>query len=223
MRFLHAKGNNPTEIHSELTSDVMSKIGVYQWCSMFEAGRSSIESAPGSGRPQSSLTQDNIARVDHLIREDRRRSIKDLSNDLDLPNFPSGETVNANRYCQTLDKLREAIRRKRPGRLSKGVILQHDNAAPHTAKRTQDWLKRYNWETLPHPPHSPDLAPSDIHLFGPLKRHLAGQRFEDDDDLIEEVTSWLRSLDKKFLRDGIYSLVQRWKKCLDLHGDYVEK
>ena len=159
VRFLHAKGKNPTEIHSELTSvygkDVMSKTGVYQ--------------------------------------------------------------------CQTLDKLREALRRKRPGRLSKGVILQHDNATPHTAKRTQDWLKRYNWETLPHPPHSPDLAPSDFHLFGPLKRHLAGQRFEDDDDLIEEVTSWLRSLDEKFLRDGIYSRVQRWKKCLDLHGDYVEK
>ena len=90
VRFLHAKGNNPTEIHSELTSvygkDVMSKTGVYQWCSMFEAGRSSIDRAPGSGRPQSSLTQNNIARVDHLIREDRRRSIKDLSNDLDLPN-----------------------------------------------------------------------------------------------------------------------------------------
>ena len=137
--------------------------------------------------------------------------------------LPSGETVDANRYCQTLDQLREAIRRKRPGRLSKGVILQHDNATPHNAKRTQDWLKRYNWETLPHPPHSPDLAPSDFLLFRPLKRHLAGQHFQDDDDLIEEVTSWLHSLDKKFLRDGIYSLMQRWKKCLDLHGDYVEK
>ena len=89
VRFLYAKGKNPTEIHSELTvygKDVMSKTCVYQWCSMFEAGRSSIDRAPGSGRPKSSLTQDNIALVDHLIREDRRRSIKDLSNDLDLPN-----------------------------------------------------------------------------------------------------------------------------------------
>ena len=172
VRFLHAKGKNPTEIHSELTSvygkDVMSKTGVYQWCSMFEAGRSSIDRAPGSGRPQSSLTQDNIARVDILQRRLWPLFFGDVKGVLLVDFLPSGETVNANRYCQTLDKLREALRRKRPGRLSKGVILQHDNATPHTAKRTQDWLKRYNWETLPHPPHSPDLAPSDFHLFGPF-------------------------------------------------------
>ena len=137
--------------------------------------------------------------------------------------LPAGATVNAARYCDTLDKLRDALRRKRPGQLSKGVILQHDNATPHTAKFTQDWIKRFNWETLPHPPHSPDLAPSDFHLFGPLKRHLAGKRFDDDDDLIEEVRSWLSSLDVKFLRDGIYSLLPRWQKCIDRLGDYIEK
>ena len=137
--------------------------------------------------------------------------------------LPRGETVNAIRYCQTLDRLREAIRRKRPGRLRQGVLLQHDNATPHTAKLTQDWLQRYKWEVLPHPPHSPDLAPSDYHLFGPLKRHLAGQRFTKDDDLIENVTNWLYSLDENFLRDGIYSLVHRWQKCCNLHCDYVEK
>ncbi|GFR95296.1 histone-lysine N-methyltransferase SETMAR [Elysia marginata] len=47
-----------------------------------------------------------------------------------------GETINAARYCQTLDKLREAIRRKRPGQLTNGVILQHDNATLHTARVT---------------------------------------------------------------------------------------
>ncbi|GFS10396.1 histone-lysine N-methyltransferase SETMAR [Elysia marginata] len=88
-----------------------------------------------------------------------------------------GETINAARYCQTLDKLREAIRRKRPGQLTNGVILQHDNATPHTARVTQDWLEKYGWEILPHPPHSPNLAPSDYHLFEPLKRELAGKRF----------------------------------------------
>jgi hypothetical protein len=31
-------------------------------------------------------------------------------------------------------------------------------------------------------PYSPDLAPSDYHVFGPLKKFLAGQRFISDDD-----------------------------------------
>jgi histone-lysine N-methyltransferase SETMAR len=137
--------------------------------------------------------------------------------------LPRGETINAVRYCQTLNKLREAIRRKRPGRLTEGVILQHDNATPHTANITKDWLHKYGWEVLTHPPHSPDLAPSDYHLFMPLKRHLAGKRFDADEDLIQDVRTWLQNLDVNFCREGIYSLMHRWQKCIDRNGDYVEK
>jgi hypothetical protein len=44
-------------------------------------------------------------------------------------------TVTAERYCQQLRHLEEAIQQKRPGRRH-GVILQHDNARPHTANMT---------------------------------------------------------------------------------------
>ena len=45
---------------------------------------------------------------------------------------PPGHTMNADYYCTLLsDRLRPAVRRKRPGLLKKGVILQHDNAPPH--------------------------------------------------------------------------------------------
>ncbi|GFO42058.1 transposase [Plakobranchus ocellatus] len=123
----------------------------------------------------------------------------------------------------TLDRLKEAIRRKRPGLLRRGVVLQHDNATPHSANLTQQWLQRYGWEILPHPAHSPDLAPSDFHLFGPLKRHLGGMAFETEDDLISELRNWFENLDVDFFRVGINSLLSRWQKCIDLHGDYVEK
>ncbi|GFO34928.1 histone-lysine N-methyltransferase SETMAR [Plakobranchus ocellatus] len=127
------------------------------------------------------------------------------------------------RYCSTLDRLKEAIRRKRPGLLRRGVVLQHDNATPHSANLTQQWLQRYGWEILPHPAHSPDLAPSDFHLFGPLKRHLGGMAFETENDLISELRNWFDNLDVDFFRVGINSLLLRWQKCIDLHGDYVEK
>ncbi|GFO29697.1 histone-lysine N-methyltransferase SETMAR [Plakobranchus ocellatus] len=44
--------------------------------------------------------------------------------------LPKGESVNADQYCETLDRLRHAVRRKRPGLLRSGVVLQHDNATP---------------------------------------------------------------------------------------------
>ncbi|GFO36750.1 histone-lysine N-methyltransferase SETMAR [Plakobranchus ocellatus] len=81
----------------------------------------------------------------------------------------------------------------------------------------------YGWEILPHPAHSSDLAPSDFHLFGPLKRHLGGMAFETEDDLIGELRNWFDNLDVDFFRVGINSLLSRRQKCIDLHGDYVEK
>ncbi|GFN96570.1 histone-lysine N-methyltransferase SETMAR [Plakobranchus ocellatus] len=70
---------------------------------------------------------------------------------------------------------------------------------------------------------SPDLAPSDFHLFGPLKRHLGGMAFETENDLISEWRNMFDNLDVDFFRVGINSLLSRWQKCIDLHGDYVEK
>ncbi|GBO02511.1 hypothetical protein AVEN_83235-1 [Araneus ventricosus] len=41
-------------------------------------------------------------------------------------------------------------------------------------------------------PYSPDLAPCDFHLFGPLKQHLGGKHCGDDDDVQHEVLLWMR-------------------------------
>ncbi|GFN97507.1 copine-3 [Plakobranchus ocellatus] len=92
------------------------------------------------------------------------------------------------------------LQTKRPGLLRRGVVLQHDNAIPHSANLTQQWPQRYGWEILPFPAHSPDLAPSDFHLFGPLKRHLGGMAFEIEDDLISELRNWFDNLDVDFFR-----------------------
>ncbi|GFN87507.1 caseinolytic peptidase b-like protein [Plakobranchus ocellatus] len=115
----------------------------------------------------------------------------------------------------TLDRLKEAIRRKRPGLLRRGVVLQHNNATPHSANLTQQWLQRYGWEILPHPTHSPDQAPSDFHLFGPLKRHLGGMAFETKDDLISELRNWFDNLDVDFFRGRLTDGKGKTVDCKD--------
>jgi hypothetical protein len=44
---------------------------------------------------------------------------------------------------------------------------------------------------LPHPPYSPNLAPSDFHIFGALKDVIHGKRFGSDGEVVEEVKQWL--------------------------------
>jgi histone-lysine N-methyltransferase SETMAR len=38
-------------------------------------------------------------------------------------------------------------------------------------------LKEMDMDILPHPAYSPDLVPSDFHLFSPLKEALGAKRF----------------------------------------------
>jgi hypothetical protein len=81
--------------------------------------------------------------------------------------------VTAECYCQQLGRLEEAIQQTRPGRRH-GVILQHDNASPHTANMTKAVMQELDWEILPHPPYSPNLTPSNYHLFRSLSNNLPG-------------------------------------------------
>ena len=62
-----------------------------------------------------------------------------------------------------------------------------------------------------------------FHLFLHLKKHLAGKKFEDDDEAQEEVMTWFIMQAADFYDSGLYKLVPRLDKCLDNAGDYVEK
>jgi len=86
-------------------------------------------------------------------------------------------TINAEYYSALLEgPVKTAIRNKRK-RVQKSVSFLQNNARPHVAARTMDTIQKLKWKVLPHPPYTPDLAPSDYHLFGPLKEHLGGKVF----------------------------------------------
>jgi hypothetical protein len=72
---------------------------------------------------------------------------------------------NVRSVLRNAKKLRRAIRNKRRGKLTSGVMLLHDNARPHTAAHTQALLVHFNWELFDHSSYSPDPAPSDYRLL----------------------------------------------------------
>ena len=81
-----------------------------------------------------------------------------------LLDFLEGKTtVTGAYYVEVLKKLKAAIIKKRPGKLHNGILFHHDNAPAHSAKITKNILREFRWQLLPHPPYSPDLAPS--HFF----------------------------------------------------------
>ena len=74
-------------------------------------------------------------------------------------------------YANLLDQLRTAIRGKCRGKLSKGVLLQQDNARAHTCKAAMNAVERNGYELIPHPDYPPDLAPSDF-FFPNIKKDI---------------------------------------------------
>jgi histone-lysine N-methyltransferase SETMAR len=339
--FLWKKGRKNSEIVADLLEVfgtlAATKATVQKWVSRFKDGRESLEDDPRSGRPTTSVSDENVGRVEELVELDRRVTLRELSDQLGIsfgsiqeivsdrlgfskicarwvprllgpmqkrdrvnhcrellalsweygeqfwqriitvdetplpffnpetkaqsmqwhrPGEPrpvkaktvasagkvivtvfwdcegiilvdyleKGRTINAEYYSNLLkNDLREALKEKRPGKLDSRPLLQHDNARPHTARFTMATINELKWELLPHPAYSPDLAPSDYHLFGPLKKPLRGIHFETVNDLRSAVNKWIKVTPAEFYAAGLRKLTDRWRKCIDLKGEYIEK
>ena len=77
-------------------------------------------------------------------------------------------------------------------------------------------LSELGYELLPHPSHSPDLAPSDYWLFADPKKMIQGKRFGSNEEVIAETEAYFEAKDKSFYKHGIKKLEKRWamrKKC----------
>jgi len=98
----------------------------------------------------------------------------------------------------------------------------HDNAASHQALAIQKKLAYLGFCFLDHPPYSPVLAPLDYHLFPGQKKQLKGRHFSSDAEVIASAETWLDGQPSGFFLSGLQKLEQGAKKCIELHGEYVE-
>jgi hypothetical protein len=56
-----------------------------------------------------------------------------------------------------------------------------------------------------------------------LKKNLGGTHFENEEEVMNAVTEYFDEKCAACLRDGIFKLLRRWEKCINLNDDYVEK
>lgn len=134
--------------------------------------------------------------------------------------LPRNKTITAAMYVEQLRRLAKAIEEKRPN-LQNHVILQHDNARPHTAKMTKLVIDELGWEVLDHPPYSPDLAPSDFHLFRAISNGLRKKKFDNEAELKNWLNNWFGSKGSEFFSRGIKKLPHRWEEVINNGGEYI--
>ena len=132
------------------------------------------------------------------------------------------QTINAEYYLSLLVQLKDILKEKRRGKFTKVVLFLYDNAPAHRALATRKKLAYLGFQCLDHPPYSPDLAPSDYHLFPGLNKQWKGRHFSSDAEVIAAAETWLEGQISDFFLNGLQKLHQRAKKCIELRGEYVE-
>ncbi|KOC59431.1 Histone-lysine N-methyltransferase SETMAR [Habropoda laboriosa] len=104
----------------------------------------------------------------------------------------------------------------------KGPILLHDNARPHVSQFTIRKIHELGYETLKHPPYSPDLSPTDYHFFKHFNNFLREKIFRNKEDAVNTFVKFINSRTPDFYCNGIETLVKRWKKCIEPNGNYFD-
>lgn len=104
-----------------------------------------------------------------------------------------GHTINGIYYASLIERLHDAILEKR----QTGLV------------------------ELNHPAYSPDIVPSDYHMFFHMKRFLRGKSFSSNDEVIRTVEGYLSDLDSRFLSNGIGALHDRWQRVVDSDEHYI--
>ncbi|CAF1130283.1 unnamed protein product [Rotaria sordida] len=255
---------------------------VFNWFREFQRDNFSVQDAPRSGRPSTSVNEQTIDAVRKIIEDDPHSTYQQIENilgisstannsiihdylnlkfyhyDPELKEQPkvwmsttdprptkihrtksagkrmaaiffmksgliksvpleTGTTVNASWYVNTcLPQVFKAVSERRETRGLRGLIFHDDNARPHRAWITNEFLLENHVEQYPNPPYSPDLSPYGFFFFPKLKNQLRGIRFNDDNEMLTALQQAIDSLTKE-------DWFIRMHKCIDTEGQYFEK
>lgn len=182
-----------------------------------ESSRQSAEwTSVGESRPKRPKTQTSAGKVMASV-------FWDSHGILFIDYVEKGKTINSEYYMALLERLKAEIDAKRPHMKKKKILFHQDNAPCHKSMKTMVKMNELHFELLPHPPYSPDLAPSDYWLFSDLKRMLQGKRFGSNDEVIAETEAYFEGKDKSFYKHGIEKLEKRWTDCIASKGNYIDE
>jgi hypothetical protein len=123
--------------------------------------------------------------------------------------LPKGFKFNASFYVtQILGPLSD-WRRTQIGRTNRKLWIHADNARPHTATVTLQFMQQNAMRRVPHPTYSSDLAPSDFYLFDYIKQLLFGCEFTDRDSFLQGVRDILGGIEKATSEGVFYNWMER--------------
>ena len=115
--------------------------------------------------------------------------------------LPTGQKFNSQYFCDSiLPKLESFALPDGREKHSRKWLLHYDNAPVHKSKLTTESIDNSNFELLPNPPYSPDLAPLDFAIFGTIKEKMPYAQYLDEEDLLSQIKKILNEFDNEQIK-----------------------
>lgn len=133
-----------------------------------------------------------------------------------------GDTVNAEVYISFLQHTGNKWRclRKDPVHLNE-LTWQHDNARPHTAAATKEYIGQRALKQLWQPPYSPDFNLCDRFVFHHLKNEFEYTVFNSHEEVENAALHALRNIDEKHFHSEVDALIEHCQAVINCNGNYV--
>ncbi len=136
--------------------------------------------------------------------------------------FLRNRTVTSIIFVEILKRFRRSLRIRRPC-LFHNYWLHMDNASPHTAVPTKNFLLQTGTQVLPHPPYSPDLVPNDFFFYPRVKHNIKGVRYDTLEELQDAVDESIGLIPARDYHECIcIQWPKSWARCVNSAGTYFE-
>jgi hypothetical protein len=131
--------------------------------------------------------------------------------------LPKGPIFNTEHYH---DNILAALTQLQPEDDGRNVFVHADNARAHTAQKCRILCEENGLRLAPHPPCSPDLAPSDYFMFGYVKERLEGMMFPSYEELLDTISEVVTGIESETLIAVFDHWIERLKCVSKNNGDY---
>ena len=138
-----------------------------------------------------------------------------------LKYLPEGQSFDGQYFIEEiLQEITQDQYAQDAKRNKKLFYLHFDNAPSHRKTGVSEFCKKNKLFILPHPPYSPDLAPSDFFLFGYIKEKCEGVEFTSPDELIEFIENIFSQISSDVFERVFLNWEERLKRYIQVNGDY---
>ena len=136
--------------------------------------------------------------------------------------LPKGETFNSEYYANNIIKELSKLNGGYPDNEGRRLTVHADNARPHISKHTTNIMNIKGLKRAPHPPYSPDIAPSDFFLFGYIKNKMEGQSYESRKEVKKCITDILQQIPTDMLKRVFEEWERRLEQVIHTKGEYIK-